>query len=420
MSDSDPHFQANGPPIPLLIAPRGGSNIVTGIGFATGNANPRGAGIEWLAGEKSMLDDVDFWRAHSEYIRALEPASPLPLPLPRSQQPLMQLDAQYPSLWVHDGGGGILRGIWSHAGTAKAGLLIENTTTPGVIYQFSCEHHMRDEVRLNHAANWKIYDLQTEEENPEGADAVAVELESVHHVLFANTYLYRVSRNVMPKPYAVVAHDSSQVDFDNVKVFSQTRLAFDNSVFDQESGVEVRAHHFVHFALTPALHAGAPLPLPGVFAPGAALARLATGFSNAAGLTSDDAGTVYFSDAAKHTVYRYDPKKKTAEILAHTDPSPMVLAYVAPSTLLAVNNEKSVSAIQIDTGAASLISGTDSPKPGTILLLPVGLHDELIELDWLLEHKGYSYRIGSNTAVRSTLLPQPRSYYYAPGSNTGS
>ena len=96
----------------------------------------------------------------------------------------------------------------------------------------------------------------------------------------------------------------------------------------------------------------------------------------------------------------------------------MVLAYVAPSTLLAVNNEKSVSAIQIDTGAASLISGTDSPKPGTILLLPVGLHNELIQLDWLLEHKGYSYRIGSNTAVRSTLLPQPRSYYYAPGSNT--
>jgi hypothetical protein len=46
-----------------------------------------------------------------------------------------------------------------------------------VIYQFSCEHHMRDEVRMDHAANWKIYDLQTEEENPEGADAVAVELE---------------------------------------------------------------------------------------------------------------------------------------------------------------------------------------------------------------------------------------------------
>jgi len=416
LSDSDSHFQGEGPPIPLLVASRGGANIVTGIGFATGNANPRAAGVEWTAGERSMMDDVDFWRGHSEYVRALEPAAPPPLP--RSQQPPMQLDAQYPSLWVHDGGGGILRGIWSHGGTAKAGLLVENTTTPGAIYQFSCEHHMRDEVRLDHAANWKIYDLQTEEENPEGADAVAVELESVHDVLFANTYMYRVSRNVMPKPYAVIAHDSTGVDFDNVKVFSQTRLAFDNSILDQGSGVEVRAHHFVHFALTPALHPGAPLPLPEVFAPGASLTRLSTGFSNASGLTSDDAGTVYFSDAAKHTIYRYDREKKTAEVQAHTDQSPMVLGFVAPSTLLAINNEKSVTAIQIGTGSGSELGGTDSPTPGTVLLLPVGLHNELIQLDWLLEHRGYTYRIGSNTAIRSELLAQPRSYYYAPDSNT--
>lgn len=414
--DNDPQFQGDGPAIPLLLAPRGGTNIVSGIGIATGNANPRAAGVEWLAGEKSMLDDVDFWRGHSEYVRLLEPAAPAPLP--RSQQPPMQLDAQYPSLWVKDGGGGILRGIWSHGGTAKAGLLIENTTTPGVIYQFSCEHHMRGEVRIDHAANWKVYDLQTEEENPEGADAVAVELESAHDVLFANTYMYRVSRNVMPKPYAVIAHDSTAVDFDNVKVFSQTRLAFDNSVFDQGSGVEVRAHHFVHFAVTRDLRSGAPLPLPAAFAPGASLERVVTGFSNAAGLTADDAGTIYFSDAARHTIYRYDPEQKKTGVLARTETSPMMLGFVAPSILLAVNNERSVEAIQVETAAASQVSSVDSPQPGTVLLLPVGLHNELVQLDWLLQHKGYTYRIGSNTATRSALLPQSRSYYYAPGSNT--
>src|SRR5579875_1551695 len=108
----------------------------------------------------------------------------------------MQLDGQNPSLWVKDGGGGVLRGIWSHAGTAKAGLLIENTTTPGAIYQFSCEHHMRNEVLIKHAANWRIYDLQTEEENPEGQEAVPVTLETATDVTFANTYMYRVSRTV--------------------------------------------------------------------------------------------------------------------------------------------------------------------------------------------------------------------------------
>lgn len=412
VADAEASFSDSGPAMPLLLAPSGGSNIVTGLGIATGNANPRAAGIEWRAGARSMLEDVDFIRGRSEYVKALEPAALAPsLPHPR-----MELDAQYPSLWIHDGGGGILRGLWSHAGTAKAGLLIENTSTPGAIYQFSCEHHMRNEVRLDHATNWNIYALQTEEENPEGADAVPLELQASHHLLFANTYMYRVSRNVLPKSYAVIAQDAAGVSFANVKVFSQTRLTFDNSFFDEGSEVTVRAHHFTQFA-TDSLHRGRPLAVPAVFAPGARLARAATGFSNAAGLTADGSGTVYFSDAARHTVYRYDQTSGQAVVLARMPSSPMVLQFVAPSTLLAVNNEKSVSAIDTGTGLVTGVSGAAAARPSTTLLLPVGLHNELVQLTWLLEGKGYVYRPGSNTAVRSDLLPEARAYFYAPGSN---
>jgi sugar lactone lactonase YvrE len=416
LADSDPNFQGEGPAIPLLIAPGGGTDVVTGFGISTGNANPRAAGVEWLAGPRSMLEDVNFIRGRSEYVGLLAPAAPVPPP--PSQRPPMQLDAQYASLWVHDGGGGVFRGIWSHAGTAKAGLLVENTSTPGVVYQFSCEHHMSREVRMDHAAKWKIFALQTEEEKPEGAEAVALELESAHRLLFANTYLYRVSRNVMPKPYAVVAHNSTQVTFANVKVFSQTRLAFDNSVFDQSSGVVVRAHDFTRFALTSDMRAGDPLPLPAAFAPNATLTRMATGFSNAAGLTVDDAGVVYFSDAAMHTIYRYDEARHAAEVLAKVEGSPMVLGFVAPVTLLAVNNEKSVQRVQTDTGAVSSVDEAASPSPGTVLLLPVGLHNELVNLEWMLQHRGYVYRAGSNTARRSALLPEHRGYFYAPGAST--
>lgn len=400
--------------MPLLIAPPGATTIVTGFGIATGNDNPRAAGVEWRAGSHSLLEDVDFIRGHSEYIRALAPAMPPPPPhrLP------MQLDAQYPSLWIHDGGGGIFRGIWSHAGTAKAGLQIENTSTPGAVYQFSCEHHMTKEVRIDHVTGWKIYDLQTEEEKPEGANVVAMQLESAHDLLFANTYMYRVSRNVMPKLDAVVAQNSPGVSFENVKVFSQTRLAFDNSVFDRGSGVSVRAHHFTSFALTRDMQAGSPFPLPAAFVPGSVLIRVARGFSNAAGLTSGETGTIYFSDAAMHVVYRYSEAHHAAEVLSRTEQSPMVLGFVAPSTLLAVNNEKSVSQIDIPTGAIAPVSETASPLPGTILLLPVGLHNELIQLDWMLKHVGYIYRMGSNTARRSALLPEHRGYYYAPKSKT--
>jgi hypothetical protein len=94
-----------------------------------------------------------------------------------------------------------------------------------------------------------------------------------------------------------------------------------------------------------------------------------------------------------------------------------VLGFVAPSTLLAVNNEKSVSRIDINTGAVSPVAETASALPGTILLLPVGLHNELIQLEWMLRHVGYVYRVGSNTARRSRLIPEQRGYFYAPATN---
>ena len=411
LADNDPHFQGDGPAIPLVLAPQGGTNIMTGIGIATGNANPRAGGVVWMAGAHSMLEDVDFWRGRSEYVKALEPAAPAPLPW--AQRRPMQLDAQYPSLWIKDGGGGVFRGIWSHAGTAKTGLLIENTTTPGAIYQFSCEHHMRNEVRIAHAAHWRIYDLQTEEENPEGQESVPVTLDAAKDVTFANTYMYRVSRTVLPKKDAVVAHDSTELQFDNVKVFSQTRLAFDDSVFDEGSGVEVRAHHFVSFALGPDLKKGAPLPPPSVFVPGEKLERVATGFSNADGLTADGEGNVYFTDAALNTVYRLDPAQGKATTVAIVPQSPMAVGWVAPEMLVSLNRDTSASQIDTATGKVTTLASASGPlRPGATLLLPVGLHAAIEKLTLLLEHNGYRYRVGSNTALRSGLIDEPEAYFY--------
>ncbi|MFZ0631979.1 MAG: glycosyl hydrolase family 28-related protein [Acidobacteriaceae bacterium] len=424
VADHDPTFAGTGGSIPLVVAPDGGGNIVTGIGIATGNGNPRAMGVEWQAGAQSLLEDVDFWEGRSEYVEALEPAAPKPLPQTgagTARRPAMEANAQYPSLWVK-GGGGVLRGIWSHATTAKAGLVIEDTTRPGAIYQFSCEHHMENEVRLERVQHWRIYDLQTEEENPAGQDAVPVELNGVHDVTFANTYMYRVSRTVLPKPYAVVAKDADGVAFDNVKVFSQTRLAFDNSVHE-ESGVDVRAHHFVHFEVEKDARPGAPLPLPEAFAPGAKLERVATGFSNADGLTAGPDGTVYFSDSARHRIFRIDSETQKVSLLSDTGKeSPQVLGWAGVDAagrgqLMAVNREKTVMAVDAATGTLSQVNGEGVARPRTVLLLPVGLHNELAFLDRMLGHVGYTYRVGSNTAVRSGLEPQERDYFYAPGTN---
>jgi hypothetical protein len=403
LNDNEPAFQGSASPVALLAAPAGGQNIVTGFGIATGNANAGAAGIDWRGGERSMIEDVEFirWGNH----RGVNRNGPKP-----------ELDSQYPSLWIHDGGGGIFRDIWSHSGIAKAGLLVENTQTPGVIYQLSNEHHMEREVRFDHVSNWTVYDLQTEEERPEGAEAFSLDIVASRNLLFANTYMYRVSRNIMPKLYAVLAKDADNVVFSNVKVFSQTRLSFDNTIVEQNSGCKVRAHHFVQFSVDRNVHRPAALPIPTTFASGAKLTRVATGFSNASGLTSDPSGTVYFTDSAMHSVYKLADSRAT--LITKTDAMPQVLGYAAPSSLLAVNWERSISSIKPDNGQVTPVTPTDERTPGTVLLVPVGLHNEEVQLNLLLAGVGYKYRLGSNTATRSDLLPETRHFYYAPGTNT--
>jgi hypothetical protein len=414
-----PEFQGEGTPIPLLIVPKGGTNIVTGIGVSTGLGNPRAAGVLWMAGATSMLEDMTFIPGHTAYHAALSPARPTPAPIDGAKL-ATDFETQHPDLWVRDGGGGIFRGNWTHGSYAKAGLRVENTSTPSRIYQLSNEHHIRVEVQFHNAQNWNVYALQTEEENPAGAEAIALEIRDSQNLMFANTYMYRVSRNVVPKTDAIRVRNSSDISFQNVKVFSQTRLAFDNAVLDETSGVMVRAHDFTHFAIQKGMRAPAALSAPlSIFAKNAKLEKLATGFGNAAGLTADDAGHIYFTDAAKHKIYHWNDASKRAEVIAEIPDQPMVMGFVPPSGLLIVAYEKVVYYVNIAApGAAQQVTETLTPLPDTNPLFPVGLHNELSVLTMMLEHRGYIYRPGSNTAILRPVLNEHRGYFYAPGTNT--
>jgi hypothetical protein len=224
---------------------------------------------------------------------------------------------------------------------------------------------------------------------------------------------------VLPKTYAVTVRNSNDINFDNIKVFSQTRLAFDNSVFDETSGVAVRAHDLTHFSVQAGMKAPAPLPIPAVFAKDTKLEQLASGFSNATSLTADTTGRIFFTDAAKHKIYRWNETSKQAEVIAEIPGQPMVMGFVSPSTLLAVAYEKAVYSLNIATsGPAQQIFETAASVPETKLLLPVGLHNELSVLTDMLAHRGYVYRPGSNTAILSTAQNEHRGYFYAPGTNT--
>src|SRR6185312_13516847 len=59
-----PAFAGEGDAIPLVESAKGGDAIISGIGIDTGNVAPRAAGIVWMAGPHSMLDDVNFAAGH--------------------------------------------------------------------------------------------------------------------------------------------------------------------------------------------------------------------------------------------------------------------------------------------------------------------------------------------------------------------
>ncbi|HVU25652.1 MAG TPA: glycosyl hydrolase family 28-related protein [Opitutus sp.] len=417
LADGAVAFGGEGAPVGVVVAPRDGRNIVRSIGVWPGFGNPRAAGVVWMAGEKSLLDDVSFpaFVVPLGWHPGMPPGGGAHRPRDWQHRPTRPVD-----LLVTNGGGGIFRGNWCHAGDAAVGLRIENTSTPGRIYQMSVEHHERVEAEFHAVRNWEIYDFQTEEENPAGAKAYAADIDGSRELLFANTYMYRVSRSVRPKSDAVRVRGSDAIRFENVKVFSQTRLAFDNPVFDEDSGAAVRAHFFTRFDV----HAGAEPPAPrappdAIFEHGAALEKLATGFGNASGLAVSDQGMVFFTDAANHKVYRWNEAEHKAEMWAELKDQPQVLGFVPPSHLLAIANEKAVHQFSSDKpGAAEVVAETSEPLPQTALLLPVGLHNELSQLRDLLEHRGYVYRSHSNTAVIRVVPDEHREYCYAPGTAT--
>jgi len=189
LDDGTPGFEGPGAPKPLLETAVGGSAIVTGIGLDTGGDNPRAVAAKWTAGRGSLLDDVRFLGGHGAYrldgswddvrrsweriYNSTHTGDP---------DPKRRWDSQYCSLWITDGGGGVFKDIWSPSSFAQAGLCITNTSTEGRIYAMSVEHHVRNEVILRNAANWKIYALQTEEERGESAQALPLAIEGSSNV----------------------------------------------------------------------------------------------------------------------------------------------------------------------------------------------------------------------------------------------
>jgi sugar lactone lactonase YvrE len=336
LKDESPGFQGVGAPRALLETPKGGHNIVTGIGLFTGGINDRAVGALWRAGADSLMDDVRFLGGHGTNAANGSRLNPYNSTHTGDPNPRYKWDAQYPSLWVTDGGGGTFANIWTPSTFAEAGLLISNTSTPGFVYELSSEHHVRNEIKLDGAENWELDALQTEEERGESGDALPIEIDRSRNITLANYHGYRVISSYEPFPYAVKVSESAGIRVRNLHVDSNSKVSFDDAVFDATNHAEVRAREFAALDMPAAPIAAGPRnsAIPVSAAP---VLKLAGGFYSISGGAVDASGTLYFVDTHWQRIYKWDARAREAVIISSDPLQPENLAIDKKGDLLVVS-----------------------------------------------------------------------------------
>jgi len=314
LADETPAFQGVAVPKALLESPKGGSNVVTGIGLYTNGINPRAVALKWMSGVESMVEDVRFLGGHGTVNPGDTPEQNRKLwtqiynnTNTADSDIRRRWDGQYPSLWVTDGGGGTFVDIWTPSTFAQAGMYVSNTATSGRVYEMSSEHHVRNEIVLDGVSNWQLYALQTEEERGESAFAVPLEIRESRNITVANLHMYRVVSSYQPFPYAIKLSDSQNIRLRNIHCYSDSKVSFDNAVFDETHNFEIRDREFAWLTISGNAPVARPqVPSP-VVAPGAKVQRLAGGFFNISGGAVSSSGDVYFVDAWRQIIYRWSP-----------------------------------------------------------------------------------------------------------------
>ena len=333
--ENSPAFGSFGAPEAMVEAPQGGTNIITGIGLYTAQNNYRAVACKWMAGEKSMINDVKFIGGHG----TMSPGPNIPWKWEENKPQQGQTgaiiseqvwDSQYWSLWVTNNGGGIFKNIWSASTFAISGFYASNTNTRGRVYAMSVEHHVRNEVRLNNVSNWNIYALQLEEENREGSECQPLELEKCSNMTIANLYMFRVIRVKVPYPYSVRTWDCSNLELLNIHNYSQIKYTTDNPLYDINTGIEVRPVELARLFIS-----GNTPKLSSVRTNEKVL-LLAKGFEFALGLCHDSKGNIYFAEQRMKRIYKWSVETNSLSLLADFQWEPLSLACDSKDNLLVI------------------------------------------------------------------------------------
>jgi hypothetical protein len=344
LKESEPAFSGFGAPKPLLESSEGGEDIVNGIGMNTGGYNYRAVGLKWMAGEKSLMNDVKFVGGHGA-MRKPDPSASASQRGEQGRTPRISSpdnpvtavgldlawDNQYWSLWVTNNGGGTLKDIWTASTYAATGFYLSNTSTPGRVYAMSLEHHVRSEARLENVSNWKLYAYQFEEEGREGKDCKMMEVSNCKNLMFVNLWMYRVIRAFTPQEYGIRLWDCENIQFRNLHNYTQILPVIEIPVYDVNKKLPVYDWDFARLDVSGKETSKRILDnRPG------AINKLAEGFEFAAGITADSKGNVYFGENRLKKIYKWDASRQSLSLLADYPWKPFTLATDTKDNLLVI------------------------------------------------------------------------------------
>lgn len=374
LAESTPAFSGFGSPVPMVESSKGGDDIVTGIGICTGGYNSRAVGMKWLAGEKSLLNDVKFVGGHGtmnkpaprpEGQASQMPQTPTagqaaqspqgPTAGQRPQMPQMPMggffgmmrvsspsnpvaaqgldqawDNQYWSLWITDGGGGTIKDIWTANSYASCGLYVSNTRTPTRMYAISLEHHVRFESRWRNVENFKVYAMQYEEESREGRDAVAMTMDNCRNIMFANLWFYRVIRVMAPRDYGTLVSNCENIEFRNVKNWTQVQAETCATAYDMNKNVSTWPLAFAYGRITGSEKSRRPDGA--LYEP----VKIGRGYQFLTGTARDSKGNIYFCEGALRKVYKWDAASGAVTLVSDLNYRPISLAVDTEDHLIVV------------------------------------------------------------------------------------
>ncbi len=424
-------YQGVGAPRAVISAPRGGSNILSGFGVFTGGTNARAVGVLWCAGAGSLIDDVRFLGGHGTG------TNPYNNNHTADSDPHKRWDGQYPSLWVTHGGGGTFADIWTPDTFAQAGFYVSDTKTPGHVYEFSNEHHVRNEIKFDHVENWDLNAPQTEEEAGESPDSLSLELDWSKNITIANYHGYRVTRSHAPFPSAVRLYHSGNIHFRNVHVNAESGYAicdengcgtflraskfpYENAIQDMTHHQEVREREFavLNIPAEPGRPAGADASA--VLERGSRVQKLEDGFYSISGAAVDASGKLYFVDHHEQRIYGWSPSEGLT--IERDNPlDPVNLGFDKAGDLIVLSSagpEGTVYCFRPGSPEDEITVLTPQemkPRPNALALLPTNYWNNG-EFKDQLDFKTLTYRTLAEMFAQDVSTPKAREYVSPDGS----